>query len=35
MFYAPWVYSVDRYYYGWYDSPPPDRRYEEVKGCPS
>lgn len=24
MFYAPWVYPVDRYYYGWYDSPPPD-----------
>lgn len=24
MFYAPWVYPADRYYYGCYDSPPPE-----------
>lgn len=23
VFYAPWVYPADRYYYGWYDDVPP------------
>ncbi len=23
MFYTPWIYPTDRYYYGWYDDVPP------------
>lgn len=32
MFYAPWVYPTDRYYYGWYDDvPPPPPSDHEIK----
>lgn len=33
MFYAPWVYPTDRYYYGWYDDvPPPPPTDHDIKG---
>ena len=33
MTFGPWTYPDERYYYGWYDFPPPEPTDRDIKGA--